>query len=476
MRAGLLCLAFAFAGDGIVEVRTVDGETLVDASGTSVGPAAFLRRLAEGSGRELRGEEALLGSDPIDMRLQARPLELVLRAVALATNTEVTWDAQVISVSHAREPADLDALDLEAQAAWLRLVRDFPDHEASRVARLHLGRAQERLGREEAALAHYDAAVRTDVASPATEQALLAASDLLLRRGEWGEAQRRLSQLAVHAAEESVRVSARITTARTLAMQGRGVEALSLLDAVDLSYPPRDEQDVQDRLLARARAHLATGNAASALSALDQRAAGHASFGLTREDLELRARALDALDAPIESARAWLAISSLATGRERAAALAAAARLADRGGDDIALLFISRLAADDDALGSPESADASLLDRLAGNAEERLGLTGGPAATLEALERRWERRAGLTPSDRVDLAVRCISAIASLRSVEDAALLYRTAMSELDGADGSPVRAALASSYEARGLWAEAAQVWGGGDMETPEVKLDPPR
>ncbi|MFN0007773.1 MAG: hypothetical protein ACKVXR_07680 [Planctomycetota bacterium] len=465
MIAGFLCFALACAGDEFVEVRDVEGEILVDARGTAVVPADFLRRLAGGSGRELRGEDALAGSDPIDVHLEDRPLELVLRAVALATNTEVIWDAQAISILPARKPATVDALDLEAQSAWLRLARDYPDHEASRVARLQLGRAQERVGRDEAALAHYDAAVRGEVVSPAMEQALLAASELLLRRGEWGEAQRRLSRLAVRAAEEVVRVSARISTARILALQGRGVEALSLLDAVDLSYPPRDERDFQDRLLVRARGLLATGSAPAALAALDRRAAAHASFGLTQEDLELRARALEALEAPAEAARAWLAISSLASGREKASALEAAARLADRSGDDIALLFIARLAVDD--------ASSPLVERLASEAEERLGLTHGPAATLEALERRWEKRAALTPSERVDLAARCISAVASLRSVEDAALVARTALSELDGADSAPVRAALAASFERRGLWSQAAQVWGGLSLDSLEVKHD---
>jgi tetratricopeptide (TPR) repeat protein len=469
--ACLLLAALPFGGGDSVEVRTVDGEALVDASATSISPAGFLARLAEGSGRELRGQDALAESDPLDVQLQSRPLGMVLRAVALATNTEVTFDAHVISISPAREPGTLDGLDLEAQAAWLRLVRDFPDHEASRIARLQLGRAQERLGHEEAALAHYDAAVRADVVSPAMEEALLAASDLCLRRGEWGEAQRRLSQLAVQSAAESVRIYARITTARTLALQGRGAEALNLLDAVDLSYPPSGPEQVHERLLVRARGQLAAGNAAAALAALDRRAVEHASFGQSCEDLELRARALDALGAPLEAARAWLAVSTLSTGRERASALAAAARLADRGGDDIALLFISRLAAD----GAAESSSRSLIERLADDAQDRLGLTAGPRAAVEALERRWERRAGLTPSDRVDLAVRCIPAIADLRSVEEAALVARTALSELDGADGRPMRAALAASYERRGLWSQAARVWGGGDLESStEVNLDP--
>ena len=58
-----------------------------------------------------------------------------------------------------------------------------------------------------------------------------------------------------------------------------------------------------------------------------------------------------------------------------------------------------------------------------------------------------------------------MTAVAHARSVEDAAQFARIALSELDGADGSPVRAALADSYERRGLWTEAARVWNGGDL-----------
>jgi len=452
------------AGDPRVEVRAVEGEILVDASGTSVDPSAFLRRLAEGSGSNLRGETALVASDPFDVHLQSRPLDSVLRALALATNTEISWEANVISIAHDHEARTLDASNLEAQSAWLRLARDFPDHEASRVARLHLGRAQERLGHEEAALAHYDAAVHPEVVSPAMEQALQAAGDLLMRRGDWAEAQRRLSKLAIRAADESVRVSARIATARALAMQGRGPEALGLLDSVDLSHPPRDQRETADRRLVRARAYLVAGDPTAALAALDQRAATHAAFGLTQEDLDLRARALDELGAPIESARAWLACASLSSGRERGEALAAAARLARAGGEDLSLLFIARLARDGAESSPSEDPNMALVERLSSEAEEHLGLAGGSAGSVEALELAWKSRGVLAPSERVHLAERCVQTIARMRSLEEAARLARTAISELDGADGTPVRAALAASYERRGMWSQAARLWSGGD------------
>ena len=317
--------------------------------------------------------------------------------------------------------------------------------------------AQERLGHEEAALAHYDAAVRADVVSPAMERALQASSELLARRGEWGEAQRRLSQLAVHASTDAVRAAARIATARALAMQGRGPESLALLDAVDLSYPPRDELDAQDRCLVRARGNLAAGNPQQALRELDQRAAAHKALGLTPEDLELRARALEALGSTLEASRAWLACASMSSGKEKIEALLASARLATAGGDDLAVLAVARLAQGD--------ARATRLQETAGDVRRNLGLDASPTATAETLEGRWKDRARLAPSDRIALAVRCVAAVAHERSVEEAAHFARTALSELDGADGSPVRVALAECYERRGLWAEAARVWSGGDF-----------
>ena len=457
MSALCFCVAAFLAGDAQVEVRVVDGESVVDASGSSIDPAAFLRQLAEGSSRTLRGDDVLANAEPLDLRVHERALDSVLRSLALATNTTISADLHTITISPPREHVKLEDLELETQASWMRLVRDFPEHEAARAARFQLGRTQERLGHEEAALAHYDAAVRTDVVSPAMELALQASSELFARRGSWGEAQRRLSELAVHASSDAVRASARIATARALSMQGRGSEALALLDAVDLSYPPRDDHEFQDRLLARARGQLAAGNAPGALRELDRRAAVHSSLGLVSEDLELRARALDVAGSPLEASRAWLACASLSSGREKSDALLAAARLATTGGDDLAVLLIARL-----AKGSAQEAP---VQRMADEARQRLGLDATPAETLEALEARWKQHTRLTPSDRVALAARCVTAVAHARSVEDAAQFARIALSELDGADGSPVRAALADSYERRGLWTEAARVWNGGDL-----------
>jgi tetratricopeptide (TPR) repeat protein len=467
MKALLLCLAAAFPGQPNVEVRLVEGETVVDASGSSVGVVAFLRQLAQHSHRELRGEDVLIDADPVDLSIHDRPLDSVLRALGLSTNTDISADLHAITISPPRPRKSLEDMDLETQAAWLRLVRDFPEHEVSRFARLQLGRAQERLGHDEAALAHYDAAVRTDIESPAMEQALRAASDLLSRRGSWGEAQRRLSLLAVHASAESVRASARIATARALAMQGRGPEALALMDAVDISYPPHGDHEVEDRLLVRARAQLAAGNAPGALEELDRRSLTHTSLGSTREDFELRARALEAAGSPLEAARAWLASASLADGPEKVEALVSAARLAAAGGDDLAVLFIARSADG----GVRDSTRKAQVERLADAARAHLGFLDMPAEStdpvhsIDALEPRWAARAKLTPSDRVALAARFVTAVARARTIDDALAVARTALSELDGADGTPVRAALAEIYERRGLWSQAARVWNGGAL-----------
>lgn len=473
MIALFFCLLPALAGDARVECKLVENELVVDATGSSVAPAAFLRELAERSGRTLRGEDVLLGADPIDLHLHERPLDAVLRAVALATNASIAADAHTISVSPSVAPghehAKLEDLDLEAQAAWLRIVREFPDHEVARTARCELGRAQERLGHDDDALAHYDAAVRTDITSPAMERALQAASDLLARRGEWGESQRRLSMLAVHAASESVRAAARVATARALAMQRRGPESLALLEAVDLSYPPRSEREMQDRRLVRARAHLALGDANSALRELDARAAAHEALGFAAEDLELRARALELAGAPLEASRAWLACASCSSGVAKEDALTSAARLALAGGDELAVVLIARLA--------QGGAASARIERMADEVRQRLRLDLASADTIESLEKSWKERARLAPADRAQLAARCVSAMARGRSVQDAAEFARTALAELaefagpdgsggaGGSDGAPIRAALAASYERRGQWSDAARVWSGGSL-----------
>jgi hypothetical protein len=469
MSAILLCAALAFAGELHVQVRGSDGDWLVDAAGTSVRPDAFLRRVAVGAEKRVRGDELLAGADTVDVHLEGRALETVLRALALATDTVIAFDADSITVAPAREDvkgarrdgAGVESLERAAQAAWLRLAREFPDHEAARAARLELGRAQERLGHDEAALAHYDAAVRSDVTSPAMDRALQAASDLLWRRGDYGEAQRRLSQLAVHAADPALRCSARIATARALALQGRGPEALGLLDAIELSFPPRDDRDGEERRLVRARAELASGNPSAALLDLDRRAVAHAALGLTSEDLELRARALDSLGATLEASRAWLACASLSSGRAKQDALASALRLSAAGGDALGVIFIAKLADEKDQ----SDADRAIAKRLVAEARERLALEELPGASMEALASRWQSRARLAPSDRAALAARCIQSAARTHSIDEALQYARTAITELDGADPALVRGALAESYERRGMWSQAAALWNGAEL-----------
>jgi hypothetical protein len=124
-------------------------------------------------------------------------------------------------------------------------------------------------------------------------------------------------------------------------------------------------------------------------------------------------------------------------------------------------LYIARLR---DEKNMRES-DRALAKRLVAEARERLALDETPDASAEALEARWQRRARLAPSDRIALAARCIHAVARARSIDDAAQIARTAMAELDGADAAPIRAALAESYERRGMWSQAAKLWNGGDL-----------
>jgi len=454
LAALLLCAAQAPAPEIIV--RLADGDILVDAQAAAVDPQDFVRRLAAGAAREIRGEDLLAGRPRIEIHLAGRPIEDVLASLGHATRTRIELDGRAITIAPERTLAEADDLQYDAEHAWVSLVREFPDHEAARVARVELGAAQERRGHADAALTHYDAATRDGASSPAAERALLAAGELLMRRGEWNEALRRFSQLAQSSPDQRTQASARIAVARALAEQGRGVEALALVDVVDLSYPSRGAADVAERRQARARGHLAAGAPAEALRELDARAASDPRLAEDFEDLELRARALEELGSPREAARAWLAcatVASVANGDERAEALHAAARLSAGAGDDIAVLFIERL-----ARGGTRAADISYY---ADGARARLGL-GRDERDLGFLEERWAQRARISPAERAALAVDVVAATARERGASAAADVARAALDEVPAAAGRAIRSALAVAYENEGSWAEAARVWGG--------------
>ncbi len=453
-----LCAALAAAAPGElrVELHEVEGEWRVDAAGNAASPAALLRGIAHASGRGLRGDVLLEGAEPVEIRLEARPLDDVLDWLGLATLTRIQSDADVITVSPLSSGTAAEDLELEAETAWLGLMRAFPEHEAARLARLHLGRAQARKGNDDAALAHFDAATRKSDESAAADEALLAASELFAQRGDWRESMRRLSQLAQRVTEPAQQAAVRLRIARALCEQGRGDEALALLEAIDLSYPPRTEREGLDRLLPRARAHLALGDANAALRALDTRTRINPRLAAEREDVELRSRAMEALGFPLEAARGWLACAALTTGRDHADALLEAARLAARGGDDLGVLLL-----EGSARGTEREAQ---IVRIADQARARLRLVDATDEdpTFATLEQRWLERARLAPAARAALAARLITAADRELGIEPAAALYATALAELDGADAAPIRAALATAFEGRGAWADAARTWGG--------------
>lgn len=451
--ATFLLLAAAQTPATDVAVSEVEGELVVTLTADGVDPLELLHRFARESGRRLEGDDLLVGRPRIDVALAGRSLEGVLELVGHATRTRIALTRRTISIQAEHSASNAAELELEAEAAWVSMLRDFPNDEAARVARFELGRRQEKLGHEDAALAHYDAAVVDPTNTPASDRALRAAGALLMDRGDWTAAMRRYSRLAQSSADEATQIEARLAIAHALAEQGRGAEALALIDVIDLSYRPTTPADVAERGLSRARAHMAAGSAAEALQELDKRAASDPRLGARIEDLALRARALEALDAPLEAARAWLACSSVAAPAHRGDALLAAARLSAAGGDDIAVLFVERLAR--------STTRADEVTRLANSARERLGLDSG-TRDLVRLEERWRTRSTLPPRERATLAVELVTTIARERGADAAATLAREAQDELPESEARTIRGALAAAYENEGAWADAARVWGG--------------
>ncbi len=363
-----------------VEVRANDGDARATVLAGRVPLWRLLGELTDQLGWTLEGLTEEQAGVAVSAHLEDRPVadvfEFLLGSVGL--QAELRNDTVFVRRVDAREAAPA-AVQQVAAGAYLRALRAFPDHPT--VPRALYGQAVTEVlrGNDENARALFLQLVERFPSAAEVPQALLRTSRLLVDAGRWREAEEILGRLLHGETTEDEDREARLTIARCTLEQGDAQRTLFALDAVERIHPARTRSEVQERLYLRARALNGVQRHDEALELLDEADAYGLDPESQRWSLSARGAALEALAAPADAARAYLALAQVASGPEQAQALEAAARLSLEADDVLGALFVAQHAS---ALGS-----SARVEPFARRARVQLGLDQRPESGTT-----WQQR------------------------------------------------------------------------------------
>lgn len=436
-----------------------------------------LTSLARECGVVVEGFEHVSRTALVDADLRDRPvrqaLDYVLGSVGLRVEPRTgTWRiAQGL-----RAPLSPQVLREEAMGALSGALRDFPDHPAAADGLWSQGLLELDRGHIAAASEQFDGLVERFPLSARVPESLYRSGLALTELRQWEDAADRFADLLRLEVEHAFESRARLELARCTVGRGDGTGALIVLDALDSLDPARDEADRRARGLVRARALIESQRAPEALLVLDEIDALRPRGRESLDALELRGRALEAQGRPADAARAWLAFAEGNVGGERTIGLRHAARLALESGEELAVLFIARMAED--------GRSAEELAGLAQQARERLTLAAAPgeASLVQRLERGEElvttgrfgeardalavlglSRAQLDPAQKARFALAYGRALVETDGVDETVAVLRELLPELADAEARRAVYLLAGdALDAAGRTDEAIAAWQG--------------
>lgn len=464
----------------LVKLERKDGLELWTVRARESSVKALLERVAELAQCEIDATSALDRAPLVTVALDRRPLaELLEFALGSAGLLVEVHDGAI----HVRADRGADETPDQraglAAAAWARAAARHPRHPVAASARLAQGELEELRGRSDAARQRYLELLEHAPAAPATSEAYLRTGRIAAERGDWREASEHFRALANLPGAEEYRAVARVELARATLELGDAESALHILDALDASHPCWERTELTARALVRVEALLRQRRFQDALLELEVHADDFDPLG-ARAVPELRARALEGAGLLDEAARAWLLVARNEPGPARTAAFQSAARLAEQGGDPLAVLFACR-----EAQTAGYGACVAEVERRAraavGVVEVTPEATPRAEARLEQAE-RWlekreleraasefallfEEREGLafSPLQRARLALGQVRALAA---TEDLELALRTARLERGHIEPGAARAQLdrgiARLFEEHGLFERAADAYQG--------------
>jgi tetratricopeptide (TPR) repeat protein len=399
-------------------------------------------------GISVEGASAMDAKQEITAHLRDRTAREVFTRLAGSVGMTCELRPSLLVLRAARDTSSsADDLRGQALAAYLRALRAFPGHPGAAHAKLEEARIEEARGNDRAALAHYEDLIQHDRNSELLPEALMKCAELSMRNKEWPSALHRLNELLRLDRRHPFEIPARIALARCEAMVGDHERAFYMLDVIDVYSPSMEPEEIQRRLLIRARAQLAANGVQAAIDSLDHVEKLGRREEFAAELFELRGRAAEANGDPRAASRAWLSCAMRSKGADRGDALVQAARLAAECGDDTAALFIGKLA--------ERSGGGDTAKDLSAQVAQGLGLQSTAARALDSGSSiaRAERMlaAGLAPE-----AAPAFKALYADRESLDEAAFVRVASGcarALDATEGTDsaialLRDALGSAHE----------------------------
>lgn len=401
MKAAALLLALAAGAgqDDPVDLRygisaeRIDGEIWCSIAAENAPLRPLLEILAERAGITIEGLERVPAEVRVSVFLERRPLpqaaDWMLGSVGLRADRR--RDTLTLRV----EPREREDLWAEAQAAYFRALRRWPNHPGAPEAVVGQALLEEDRGNRVAARAHYDRLIEGWPDSQRVPDALKRSAELWAIDREWAFAAQKWSELLRLEREHAYEVLAYTELARCTALLGDAERALYMLDALENLSPAEGEAEIQDRLYIRARGLVGARRFHHALEALDEADLMERTPAEERESFQVRALALAGIGRDADASRAWLAFAQRSEGADRTRGLREAADLALGAGDELSVLFIEQLAA---KLGQ-----AGAVDSAAREARSRLELDDPMLAGTDSLQ-HLERAERLLAGGLVDEA------------------------------------------------------------------------
>lgn len=464
----------------LVKLERKDGLELWTVRARESSVRALLERVAELAQCEIDATSALDRAPLVTVALDRRPLgEMLEFALGSAGLLVEVRDATI----HVRADRGADETPDQraglAAAAWARAAARHPRHPVAASARLAQGELEELRGRSDAARQRYLELLEHAPVAPATSEAYLRAGRIAVQRGDWSEASEHFRALANLAGAEEYRAVARVELARATLELGDAEGALHILDALDVSHPCWERTELTGRALVRIEALLSMRRYQDALLELEVHAADLDPLG-ARAAPGLRARALEGAGLLDEAGRAWLQVARNEPGPARTAAFRSAARLAEQGGDPLAVLFACR-----EAESAGYGACVAEYERRARSAvgvvEPLPDATPRAEVRLEQAEgwlekreferaasefaRLWQEREGLA-LDALQRARLTLGQVRALAATSDLELALRTARLEREriqpGAPRAQLDRGIARLFEEHGLFERAADAYQG--------------
>lgn len=442
----------------MARVEGLPGEETLTITAAEADLDAVITQIARASQREVKGLDVLSRHPRVTANLAGTDLRDSLRWIGGSVGMRITLTASEIRVAEDLPLyPDRQTLFFRAYSGYTNALRDHSESEfAPQAAWNRAVIESETPGREKEAAEAFDGITATHPKSDLVPDALLEAGKLFGRANLWGEAAARFDALAAHPREHGHSVTARrlladahtrIAEAMTnpVSAQENARRAILVLDALDDDDPTRDMYERRRRSLVRSRAESLVGNPVGALKALDI-AEKYSDRGPNDPEVaRLRALAFDRSERHADACRAWLRLSTLVEGEDRAASYERAAAAANAGREHLTAITIWKKA-DSEGLGDTvkRHADAAYiaLDLVPPRLDifgdsERLSRGEGFVRremfdeAIDALRPIFDRRSTLERDEHRRLAFAYSRALARKQRTDEAMLVLRKSAGEM---------------------------------------------